>query len=802
MPTSMNALALDLRHAIRGLRKHPAFTIVAVLTLSLAIAATTSVVAVVDAAIIRPLPFPNADRLVQIVMKSPSGADFSASEPDYLDFARDNLTFASIGAFKPTDATIVADGEPRRVHAFLISQSLFPTIGERPLLGRTFTTDEDLPRTTSNVVLLSHALWTTRFGSDSSIVGRTVLFNGTSTKVVGVMRPGFHFPQADAFVPLHAGTSTDRGDHWLTLVGRLRSGVSLNAAGADIERVARNVANANPGSKGWNARIELLARSIVDDTFRRAGWVFLAATALLLLLGCANVANLLLARGTARMAEMGVRSALGAGSGRLIRLCLAESTVIVTAATALGITMAAWAETVIHAIGANRIPRLEEVAIDGRVIAIAIAVSVLTTVACGIIPGLRAARVDPAGALGDNARAGVSRSTRRVRDGLVVFQIAISMILLIGAGLLLRSFDQLSSVNTGYDAGHVLAVNLQLPAHTYDEDQQAAFFVRLEARLQGLPGVRAVGATAVDPLSGWNLVNDVTPEERAATTSPAGFMQAAWRSVTPGFFQAMGITTLRGRVFSHEDAYNGPPLAVVSESFASKMWPNEDPIGKRFYWGGTTGRLRTVIGVVNDVRDVSPQTSPEPTLYLANSQVPVPAMAVVLRTSNDPLNVASSLRAVVHSLDPLLAVDDIHLLRRNRIDALTGPRFNLSLMIVFAALALVLAASGLYAVIAFGVVQRRREIGIRLAMGAQPGSIVGFFLYSGVRLIAIGVVIGLVGAWVAARFLRGLLYSVAPRDVVTFALVPLLLGAVGLVASYLPSRRASQVSPTEALRAD
>lgn len=801
-PVDMNDLALDIRHAVRALKKHPGFTAIAILTLSLAIAATTTVVAVVDAAIIRPLPFPDADRLIQVVMKTPEGADFSASEPDYLDFARDNRTLASLGAFKPADATLVAGNEPRRVHAFAVSQSFFPTLGERPMLGRTFTADEDLPRTTSNVVLLSHAIWSARFGADSSIVGRMVMFNGVATRVLGVMRPGFHFPEADAFIPLHAGTNTDRGDHWLSLVGRLRDGVSIDAGAADIERIAQNIADANPASKGWSARVERLSKSIVDDTFRRAGWVFLAATGLLLLLACANVANLLLARGASRVAEMGVRSALGAGSGRIIRLCLTESAVIVAIATAAGITIATWTESAIHAIGAKQIPRLEQVTIDARVIAFAVAVSVLTTFACGIIPALRAARVDPAAALGDGGRAGVSRQTRRVRDWLVVLQVAMSMVLLVGAGLLLRSFGELSTVDAGFDAEHVLAVNLQLPPATYNEEGQAIFFVRLMARIRALPGVRAVGATVVDPLSGWNLMNDVTQEERAATTSAAGFMSAAWRSVTPDFFSAMGITTVRGRVFSNEDLYNGPAIAVVSQSFATKMWPNENPIGKRFYWGGTSGTARTVIGVVNDVRDVSPQAAPLPTLYLANNQIPMPGMTVVVRTEGDPLTLAGSLRDVVHSLDPLLPVDDIHPLRRNRIDALTAPRFNLTLMIVFAVLALLLAASGLYAVIAFGVAQRRREIGIRLAMGAEPAAVVGFFMRSGFRLIVAGAAIGLGGAWAASRFMSGLLYGVTPNDALTFALVPVVLAVVALGATYLPARRAAEVMPTEALRSE
>jgi putative ABC transport system permease protein len=396
----------------------------------------------------------------------------------------------------------------------------------------------------------------------------------------------------------------------------------------------------------------------------------------------------------------------------------------------------------------------------------------------------------------------MSRRQRHVRDALVVFQIALSTVLLVSAGLMLRSFARLSTTDAGFDAAHVLAVNLALPPQRYDEVKQATFFDQLTERLRMLPGVRAAGATAVDPFSGWNLMNDVTPEDRAATAPSSGYMQAGWRSVTPGFFRAMEIPVVHGRVFASTDAPNTPPVAVVSRRLARALWPNEEAIGKRLYWGGTDGTPRTIVGVVGDIRDVAPETEAEPMLFVPHAQVTLPAMTLVVRTTGDPAAVAGAVRDAIHELDPLLPVPDICPLAQNRVDALTTPRFHLLLMSTFAALALLLAAAGISAVIAFNVERRRREIGIRLAMGAERSVVVASFVRSGVALAALGLLTGLAGAWAATRFMRGLLYGVAPDDALTFVVVAAILGGVALLASYVPARRAARVSPMDALRAE
>lgn len=802
----MSALSQDVRLALRVLRRSPGFSAVAVLTLALAVAATTTIFGVVDAVIIQPLPFADPARLVHVRETTPRGDEFTASEPDYLDFAAQNRSLAALAAYKPVDLALTGAGEPLRLHGAAASASLFPLLGVRPAIGRGFRADEDAPGDPSSVVVLSHALWTARFGGDSTVVGRTVTLDGRAHTVIGVMRADDRFPEADVYVPLHASPRADRTDHWLELVGRLRPGVTIAAAQADLARVARDIGAIHPTSRGWGVRVGSLAHALVDDAFRRAGWVLLAATGLLLLLACANVANLLLARASTRQAELGLRAAIGAGRWRLVRQLLTESAVLVAIAGGLGLLGTAWGIAGVHAFGAGRIPRLDGVALDARVVGAALAASIVTCLACGLAPALRAARVDPAAALGEGggggARAGVSRRQRRVRDALVVFQVALSMVLLVSAGLMLRSFTRLATIDPGFDAAHVLAVNLALPPQRYDDASRAIFFDRLMERLRAVPGVRAAGATDVDPFSGWNLMSDVTPEDRAATTPPTGYMAAGWRSITPGFFAAMGVPILRGRAFASADTRGGPPVAIVSRRLAQALWPNEDAVGKRLYWGGTDGTPRTIVGVAGDIRDVAPQTEAEPMLLVPHEQVTVPAMTVIVRTDGDPTAIAGAVRDAVHELDALLPIAAVHPLTRNRADAMAAPRFHLLLMSTFAALALLLAASGIYAVIAFNVARRRREIGIRLAMGAERSAIVASFVRSGAALTAVGLLAGLAGAWAATRFLRGLLYGVAPDDALTFVAVAVVLGGVALVASYLPARRAAQVSPTDALRAE
>ncbi|HVX41308.1 MAG TPA: FtsX-like permease family protein, partial [Gemmatimonadaceae bacterium] len=439
--------------------------------------------------------------------------------------------------------------------------------------------------------------------------------------------------------------------------------------------------------------------------------------------------------------------------------------------------------------------------VNARVVAAALGATLLTAIACGLGPALRASRLDPARLLGDGARTGVSRGHRRTRDALVSFQIVLSLVLLVGAGLLVRSFGALLSTDAGLDVDHTLVLEVSLPPR-YDEAAQTRFFDELTRRISALPGVAAVGATAVDPFSGWNLMNDVTPEGRVADAPPSGYMQAGWRSVTPSLFGALGIRLLAGRAFTADDRAGAAHVAIVSRGLASALWPGESAIGKRLYWGGTHGTPRTVVGVVGDVRDVAPERPVEPMLYVPEAQVPMPGMAVVVRAAGDPTPLVAAVRDAVRAQDPLLPLGEIHRLGRNRVEAMTAPRLRLELMSVFALLALVLAASGIYAMVAFNVAQRTREIGIRIALGASPAGVVAAFVRSSLSRSVAGIGVGLAAAWVLAHSLAGLLYGITPSDALTFVLAPIMLVAVSLAATYVPARRAARVSPIEALRTD
>jgi putative ABC transport system permease protein len=792
-------LTQNVRYAIRSLQKARGFTIIAVLTLALGIGAIVTVFSVVDAVMLQPLPFHEPDRLVRLWETTPQGADFSTSEPDYLEFQRQSRTLQGLAAFRQADLSLTGQGEPRRLRGMAATHTLFPVLGVAPELGRTFSAAEDESTPGPPVVVLSHALWRSLFEARPSAIGQTLILDGTAHTIVGVMPPSFAYPAADVWIPLHAGMDDDRTDHSLDVVGRLEDGIPLATARADLARLAGSIGAQHASSQGWGVRLSFLSDAIVGPQVRRAGWVLLGAAALLLLLACANVANLLLARATTRRAEMAVRAALGAGRGVLLRQLLTESTMLAALGGGLGLIVSSWGVGAAHILGAGRIPRLDAVALDGRVLTASLALCLLTSLAFGLAPALRSSRVEARTALGEDRRSGASRAHRRSRDGLVVLQVTLALVLLVGAGLMLRSFARLNHVDLGFDPARVVRVDLQLPAPKYDDVRRTAFFDALLARLDAVPGVQSAGATAVDPFSGWNFSNDVTPESRAAATPETGFAQAAWRSVTPDFFRAMGIPLLRGRTFTAADGAHAARVVVVSKALARELWPGADATGRRLYWGGTSGRPWTVIGVVGELRDVRVEDSPSPMVFLPYAQVPLPDRTLVVRGSGVG-RLAGAVRGAIRGLDPLLPIPDIRPLQENRSRALAGPRFNTVLLTSFALMALLLAASGIYAVMAFNVAQRRREIGIRLAVGAQAGDVVGRFVRSAMWLAMLGVGAGSLLGWGLARLLAGLLYGIQPTDPVTFLAVPALLAAVVVAAAFFPAREISRIDPVEVLR--
>jgi predicted permease len=794
----------DLRSALRQLRRRPGVTLVAVIALAIGIGGATAIFSVLDATLLRPLPYPRPEALVRVWQTTPAGDDFSASEPDFLDLQARTRTFAAMAAMRAVHPSLTGEGEPERLDGAAITHTLLPLLGVQPALGRAFTAAEDGAGAAAHVALLSHELWQRRFGGDPDVVGRVIMLDGRPYAVTGVLPAGFAFaPGVDVYLPLGPSSGAERDDHWLDVVGRLRPGVTLTEARADLDRVARELAAEYPTTnEGRGVRVASFDDWLRGAQYRRAVWVLFGAVGCLLLLACANVANLLVAQGIGRQGELGIRAALGASRARVARQLFTESLVLALAGAALGLLLAAWAVDAVRALASpDTVPGLADVALDGRVVGFALGTGVLTALLFGLLPALRAARVDVSRTLTSGVRAGTSAGHRRLRDGLAVAQIALAMVLLVGAGLMLTSFRRLQAVDTGLSAAGVLTVPLQLPGGAYPAERQRAFVRELVARAEGLPRVRSAAVTITNPYREWGFANDVTPADRAASAPPTGLLVAGWRSVTPGFFRTLQVPLLRGRLFDDANGPDAEPVVVISASLARRLWPGEDAVGKALFWGGTTGTPKRVLGVVGDVRDRAPEAEPQPMLYLPYAQVEMPMVTLLVRTElARPAALAGSLRGVVWSLDPNLPVPEVTPLASNQAALLAGTRLRALLLAAFAGVALLLAALGVYSVMAFAVARRTREIGVRLALGARPAEVAAAVLRRGLALTAAGIVVGLVGSLAAGRATASLLYETPPTDAGTIAAVALLLGVTALLATWLPSRRATRVDPVRALR--
>ncbi len=794
------ALAQDLRHAVRDIRRAPGFAAVAIATLGLGIGAATVIFSVVNAVVLAPPPFPEADRLIHAWETNPEHADFSTSEPNFLDFRARNRTLADLAAYRVDNLSLTGNGEPQRLVAVAVTRSFFPVLGASPILGRTSSAEEDRPGG-ARVAVLSHALWQRAFGADSSVVGRAITLKAESFTVIGVMPAAFRFQPADLWVPIAPSPAADRGDHWLGMIGKLRPGATAAQAQDDLARVAAENGVTYPGNTGWSVRVSGLDRWLVETPIRQSGLLLLAAVGVLLLMACTNVANLLLARATARQTDLSVRLALGAGRSRLLRQLLTESAVLALLGALAGLALTVWAVSLLRALPAGLVPRLDTVAVDGRVLAFALGMAVAASLMVGLLPALQASNSDIHSVLKQAGRTGSTGGRHGVRDVLVVGQVALAVLLLVGGGLMVRSLIRIQNVDAGLAVEHVWTVPLQLPTTQYPEEWQLArFYNVVTGRLATIPGVRSAGATIVDPYQGQNLVNGVTPEDRAADYPTGDFLQAAWRVVSPGYFESAGVRVMKGRDFAAEDTFEGGPVTIVSQTLAARAWPGQDPIGKRLFWGGTDGKPRTVIGLVSDIRDVSLTTEVPPILFLTTRQMVWPAMTLVIRGDREMPTIAADVRRTIWAEDPNLPVPAVRPMTTSRANATTGPRFTAWLLGAFAVAALGLAMIGLYGVLSFAVVARTREIGIRITLGAEPRDVVAMLVRRGLRLTGAGVVLGLAGALVLTRLMTGLLYQTAGTDPVILVAVPILLGAVALAAAFGPATRASRVDPLTALR--
>jgi putative ABC transport system permease protein len=814
----------DLRYGLRMLRRNPGFTFVAVLTLALGIGANTAIFSVVNAVLLRPLPYDEADRLVFLTERSPWSEDLTLSYPDFADWRAQNHVFEYIGVYNYNGYNLTGSGEPERLRAGRASADLFSALRVRAALGRIFTNEEDKPGA-PGVVVLSHGLWQRRFGGNPNILNQSLTLNDHPYTVVGVLPPDFRFEERnEIWVPVEANISAGvlrgRDLHpFLRGVARLEAGVTLEQARAEMDAIAARLAQRYPINKNVEARITPLLENYVHNV-RRALWVLLGAVAFVLLIACANVANLMLARATAREREMAVRVALGASRWRVIRQLLTESLLLAVVGGALGLLLAKWGVKVILTFSANSLPRSSEIGLDTRVLVFTVAISVLTGIVFGLAPALQAIRADVQESLKETARS-TTGGRHRLRQFLVVAEVALTLVLLIGAGLLIRSFYRLQQVNPGFIDEHVLSFRVSLPVQKYaHENQWLNFYQQVIEKLRAVPGVKEVGIASRVPMDGNNNANAFRVVGQPPF--PPGQMQSMQVCfVSPDYFRTMRIPLLRGRYFTEQDNRShlseeqlrgldrgdrlslGRKTVIVDEEFARRHWPNQDPVGKQILWGAGGGddSPLTVIGVVGRVKLDSPQ---EPIGavqgYFAFLEYPQPVMSFVVKTTLEPERMIAPAREQVQAVDASQPIFDIKTLTQLRAAAIAPQRFNLLLLGMFAAVALALAVVGIYGVMSYAVTQRTHELGIRMALGAQSHDVLRLVIGQGMKLALIGVALGVGGALALTQLLKTLLFDVSPADPMAFVSIALLLTIVALIACYIPARRATKVDPMSALR--
>jgi putative ABC transport system permease protein len=804
----MQTLWQDLRYGARMLLKNPGFTLIVLLTLALGIGANTAIFSVVNAVMLRQLPFANPDRLVRLRESNPERglASFSVSQPNFLDWRGRNQTFEALAATIGESFNLNAGGEIEVVQGVSITADFLPVLGVRPALGRNFLPEEDRPGGNTRVALITHGFWQRRFGGDRAIVGKTLTISDNTFTVVGVLPESFNWGvRNEVFTPLAPDPASNRGNHNLQVIGRLKPEITWEHAFADLNTIARQLAQQYPESnKGWSVTGQKFYDWIVPEQSRRALLVFAGAVIFVLLIACSNVANLLLARGAARQRELAIRLALGAGRGRIVRQLLSEALLLSLVAGGLGLLVALWTVEALKTLNPATLPRLNELSIDGRVLAFSLLISLATGVLFGLFPALQASRPDLNETLKEGGRSGGGASGRqRMRGALVITEVALSVVLLIGAGLLLRSFAKLQDVELGFKPENLLTLRLNLPRNRYAGDQESwAFYTRLLRETKALPGVQDAALTSSVPLSGLgNTGGEVQIPGR--TAAPDGSQpSAAWRVVSPGYLRMLGIP-LRGRDFDERDTAQSQPVTIISEEMARRYWPGEDPLGKPVTLRSLGNKTYTIIGVAGDVRSLGPTTEPGPTVYVSTA---VAARAIqsrlVVRTRTEPAAQTAAVRGVLRSIDANVPVIDVQTVEQLLYDSLGSRRFNMFLLGSFAAVALLLASVGLFGVMSYLVLQRTHEIGIRLALGARPQDVFRLVIGRGMLLTSIGAAVGLLAAFGLARYLETLLFQIKPTDALAFTIAPVVLLGVALLACYIPARRATKVDPLDALRCE
>jgi len=794
-------MILDLRYAIRALWKSPGFSAISVLTLALGVGATTAIFSVLNAVMLRPLPFAEADRLVRIWESNVERGwpTFAVSHPNFLDWRSQAAAFESLAAVNNAGFTWSGSGQAEIVLGLAVTRSFLETLRVSPALGRNFLEEEDRPGGNTRVVLISDGFWRRAFGADPSVVGRPITLNSQPYTIIGVLPATFRWgANSDMLAPLAPDPARDRGDHRLLTIGRVAAGRSIDQARTELETIASRLAQQYPESnKGWSVVVDSFYDWLVPETTRRSLIVLMGAVALVLLIACVNVANLLLARAAGRQRELSIRAAMGATQTRVIRQLLIESSLLAALAAAIGIGLTFAATRLLISLGPDSVPRLDELSIDGRVLAFAILAALTTTVIFGSVPAIQSARQDPQEALrADGRHSTTGAGRRRLRAALTIGEVALSVALLIGAGLLIRSFARLQQVDPGFRTSNLMTARVTLPATSYPNGTfRRAFYDRFLADLRGRPGIEAAAIASGPPLSGDFTGGDV----KLPTQSNDEAGSAAWRLAGPGYFAALGIP-VRGREFTDQDQIDGPPVAIISAALAARYYPNEDPIGRPLIMRSFREEPHTIVGVAGDVRTFGLDEDAGLVFYGSATQYASwNPMSLVWRS---PIASADAVRAALRATDPNVPIAGIESFE-TLFERSMGPRrFNLYLLGAFAAVSLVLAAIGLFGVMAYLVSQRTREIGVRLALGATRGEVFRLILGRGLTLAGIGAIGGVGAALWLTRVMETLLFSVSRTDPTTFVAVPVTLIAVALLACYIPARRAMRVDPVVALRGD
>ncbi len=811
----MDRLLSDVSHAIRRLVRAPGFAVVALITLALGIGANTAIFSILKSIVLRPLPYGDPERVVVIRSQGEGdkGGTTWLSATEVKRYGEESGAFEQLAGYVGSAATITGDGDPERVVSASATTNLFQALRVRPLHGRAFLPEDGSVDPT--VVLIGHGLWQRRYGSDPRVVGRSIIVGDRARTLIGVLPPSFRVPMdfAEARpIELWLPTTLDNpayagfGNRSFIAVGRLRSGVSPRQASAAMRTLEERWINEGLVSDRIRSRNAVLAQEDVLGDVRYVLLVLVGAVGLILLIACANVANLTLARSDARHREIAIRTALGASRGRLVRQLVTESVLLALVGGLLGAAVAFAGTRILVTLDPPGVPRVGEIALDVGVLAFTLALAIVTGVVFGLAPALELSRPHLARALKEGGRTGtVGRAQQRFRDSLVVAQVALSVTLLVGALLLVRSFAELQRVDLGFDRRDALTFRVGVPQSRYPASRDVlAFYRTLHERIAELPGVRAVGATRLLPLTGTIGDWSITIEGRAR--APGENPNGDWQVVTPGYFESMRMTPVRGRFFTAADAESAPLVAVINQAMAARYWPGADPIGKRFHIGNRNQPWVTVVGVAPQVRHNAVVETPRAEMYVAHAQweaagaQTIRSMNVVVRTSGDPRALVGHVRRTLRALDPSIPLADVRTLQRVTDDALAQPRFTTTLLGLFAALALLLATVGIYGVISLLVTRRRQEIGIRMALGERRASILQMVLKRGMVLAAVGLAIGLLGAMSLTGALTSLLYGVTRFDPLTFAAAPTLLAGVALLACVVPAVRAARVNPVVALR--